>query len=827
MRFSAGIGRGTLRAVWWSLALAGCASSAPLSTEDSATRAAPAATPTPGEQARPIAVEEGAAFDAGGGATKPRSDVSLAAVKPGRSATVPTNLAVSRGTAYALHGDRVRAIDLASGATRWISGPGFDRNRAPLVGGDLMIVLSEDYKEAVALRTRDGSRAYTLRGVVPAGVIDGILYAQHGRNFAAYELSGGKRLWETPGGGGLSGKPAIVGTMLLQLYYDSGAITVGDLYAFDVRTGHVRWMARSNVEPLGVVGRNVYVDSTWQPMQLENYVPLTVSRIDTASGNGIDTWTYTPDPERHAHPPPGDGPGRATSRRVAGGFVYLLVRGSWYRYAADTEPSKADPVRLDGIDDILAWFGNGALLVVGHGELAVARETGGRIVLHRIAAARGYSKAFARDDGTQYVVDADALYAVARDGNTVRALGGVPCGGDVTDIVSSGTDVAVVCSPRTSTGPDRIVAFSDPVAPVHVRVSRPRPQPAPPARFVSRVQIFSIPPRPSRFSHQWWLHQIAPLPDGGAVFTLDPGTADAPFAIGRANAHGRVDVTPLGTNENLIVPDDVVADRHGTVWFNDAGAPRVGSLARSGRIAWHLPGEARELPAATPTAVPTPSPAAANDRLPMSGPNGGPPMARPRGIGIRLAIGPDGEAWFARTHPARIIGRVDGSASFATPDDVGDILRLRGDRHGFWYAARSGYGHVTTDGRFSRPPLPPLPPEAYDRPVLAPGADGTAWFATGTSIVHANAHAVLMRTKLPNITVGATAAAVGCDGALYVAESVPQIARIAPNGQIDEFPIDVFGIDGITVGSDCRLWFGAGSNAPEQQIGTLELRPRH
>jgi hypothetical protein len=110
------------------------------------------------------------------------------------------------------------------------------------------------------------------------------------------------------------------------------------------------------------------------------------------------------------------------------------VRGTWYRYAADTEPSKADPVRLAGIDDILAWFANGALLVVGHFELAVARETGGRIVLHRIAAARGYSKAFARDDGTQYVVGADALYAVAPDGNTVRALGAVPCGGDVTDV---------------------------------------------------------------------------------------------------------------------------------------------------------------------------------------------------------------------------------------------------------------------------------------------------------------------------------------------------------------------------------------------------------
>jgi streptogramin lyase len=797
-----------------SLTLASCASSAQLSAAAGfAPRAAPVATATPGEHARPIALEEGSALDAAGGATKPRSDVSIPAVTSGRVPD-PANVGVSRGTAYLLQGDRVRAIDLASGATRWTSAPGFGANGAPAVADRLVIVLTANSNDTVALRTRDGGRAYTLRGVSASGIVDGILYARHGRNFAAYDVSDGKRLWETPGGGGgLFGKPAVIGTTLLQLFFDSGAITVGDLYGFDVRTGHAHWVRRSNVEPLGVQGRNLYVDSTWFPSQLDNYVPLTVSRIDTASGDVLDTYTYTPDPDRHAHPPSVEGPGRATASHVTGGFVYLLVRGSWYRYAADTDPARADATRLDGIDDILAWFGNGTLLVIAHDELAVARDTGGRIVLQRIAAVRGYSKAFARGDGTQYVVDADTLFAVAPDATAVRRLGAVPCGGEVAEIVAADNDVAVVCSGRT--GSDRIVAFTDPLAPVRAPASQARPQAAPPARFLSRVRIFSIPPRPDRSSHQWWLHAITPLPDGGVAFTLDPGTSDAVFAIGRANAQGRIDVTMLGTSDHVIVPDDVVADRHGKVWFNDAGAPAVASLDRSGRIAWHVPGEARELPAAISSVAPSPA-----------GMRGGPPRARPRGLGVRLAIGPDGEAWFARTHPARIIARVDGSASFRTPDDLGDIFRLRGDPRGFWYTARSGAGQVTPDGRFSRLPLAPMSPAGYHQRILAPGANRTVWLAAGPNVVHANDHAILLRTTLPNATVGATAAVAGCDGALYVAETVPQIARITPNGQIDEFPIDVFGIDGITVGSDCRLWFAAGSNAPKQQVGTLELRPR-
>ena len=648
----------------------------------------------------------------------------------------------------------------------------------------------------IALRRSDGHRAYTLPGVVGANVLDEVVYAKQRNRYVAYDARSGRAIWATLGGGqGLSGTPFLIGTTLLQPFSDSGAIIVGNLYAFDVRTGHVRWVQRSQGAPLGIVGDTIYVDGTWFPAQLDYYVPLTVARIDTSRGAILDGQTYRPEPDRNAHPA-GDNPGTASAARVAAGYVYLQVRGMWYRYDADRAPIDAHPSRLDDIAEILDWFDDGALLVVARGELAIARPAQSGLELHRIAAATPHSAAVRRIDGTRYVVAAGELYAIDRSGERVRRIGAVPCA-TVDGLEAWDAHVTVLCIAPGATW--RAIGFDD-IAPARVTAASPVPRPvqATPPRFIAHAQAFAVPPAgPEPFNRQWWIGPAASLPGGGLVFVATRGSRTLPGALGRVTAQGAVTMTQL-PGDPSVSPDDVVVDRSGAVWINDTRSASVSQVASDGTLATHMVGD--------------PSPRTGRNR-PSSG--------------IRLAIGPDGEVWYARSHPTREIGRLDGGTHFAIPDDVGDVVRLRGDKTGFWFVASSGIGRVDVKGRFTLLlAASQISPAilASRQAVIAPAGDGTAWIAIGTRIVHASARGVLRDLALPNVTLTVRAAAVGCDGALYVAEPVPQIARIAPDGRIDEMPIDL-SIDGIVTGADCRIWFTGGSNEPRQEVGTLTFTP--
>jgi hypothetical protein len=132
---------------------------------------------------------------------------------------------------------------------------------------------------------------------------------------------------------------------------------------------------------------------------------------------------------------------------------------------------------------------------------------------------------------------------------------------------------------------------------------------------------------------------------------------------------------------------------------------------------------------------------------------------------------------------------------------------------------------MTTGGVFSRIPFSVTSPPSST--TFTPGADATMWIVDSRGVLtQIGAHGVVRTVTLPNATDRAVAMTTGCDGALYVAESVPQIARIATDGRIEEYPLDVFSVDGITRAPDCSLWFTAGSNAPDQQIGRPTLLRR-
>lgn len=343
---------------------------------------------TSGEATEPLALRDGEALPVAAPNGPPAFETPLRV-----GSRDLEHLAIADGVAYAPAGDRVEAIDLATGRTLWRSARGLRPQYPPIAVGKTVVFVADKTTGAntgktVALRRADGRRSYVI-AVRVAGVVNGFVYGKHEAAYVAADEPDGHEVWSTLGGvQAIQGARKLVGTVLLQQSFDSGAILVGSLYALDVRNGRARWARQSNRPPLGFAGGTVYLDSTWFPMQLDNYVPLSVSHVDIATGNVLSAQTHAPDPDRNARSP-NENPGRAEAARVAGGYVYLRVRGMWYRYRADLALAAAHPSRLEGVDEILDWFEGGALLVAAHGVLAVARPVNDALVLHRFAGAAG------------------------------------------------------------------------------------------------------------------------------------------------------------------------------------------------------------------------------------------------------------------------------------------------------------------------------------------------------------------------------------------------------------------------------------------------------
>jgi hypothetical protein len=720
------------------------------------------------------------------------------------------------GVAYYLTGTSqdgvVHALDLAAGAERWRAGGlssfGAAASSALLFAGRAQAV---GQNVTVALDARTGRVVATLPGVGGGHVLDGYYYAYRysgrGTAFGAFDGTSGREMWESLGAGGIGGSPTVIGTTLLQSFSESGAITVNAMHGFDVVTGRERWAAGYGPAPLGAAGNLVYLDSTWFPMQLDFYFPLAVTTLDVTTGRALHEYGYKPDPGRN-WPRKENTPFGATGSHVAGGFVYLQVAGAWYRYDADRPPAEAHPVRLDGVDDIAAWFDGGAMLVSSRGETAVAHSTSERITLDRLGDGVPRSRVAVRADGRRYAVVGDALYAFDSHGEHPRRLGAVACG-SLDDLVLWEAHVAVVCA-AGSGGARRELLFDD--VPVRAVAVAPHPEPTAAPAFALRVVQYPVPPAgPTPIDRQWWPSAIAAGPGGTLAIALNSGSGiDRPSGIGRIDAQGHVAVSML-TGDRAPRPGEVAVDAHGTAWFNDEGSANVLSIDRGGATHAVLIGVP---PSAEAAAEATPAPRRARRR-------------RFRGA-IRLAIGFDGEAWFARSQPTRTIGRVDGTVHVDVPDDMGDVVALRGAPDGLWFATANALGFVTPSGTLSRVALPDgFPARVYPGPRLAVAPDGTVWVGGVQAVAHADRHGVLRVVRLPNASSRLSALTVGCDGTVYAADALgAQVARITPDGALNEYATGLFSIDGLATSSNCRIWFVGGSNAPTQQVGRFAFVAR-
>jgi outer membrane protein assembly factor BamB len=762
---------------------------------------APAFTPSPGETTHPLPMTTGTPLAITGHAAAPRSDVRL----PG------TFISLAADTAFVeTNDDRLHAVDLTTGHDRWTMA--MKPPWVPLTASaDRVFVTGSTWPQrpsVLVVDLRTGRTVATLAGAQQEGrVLGGTFYTKTDRGFAAYDAASGSARWVSAGGGqGLEGSPMQVGRLLLQDFADSGAILHDDLYAFDVRTGDARYVVGgAHIE--GMAPRVIYVEDTWMH---GDYRALALSTVRIADGAKLHEFDYAPDPAQHL--PLYTGMWTGENIAAANGFVYFTLADTQYRYVADRDPADANPSRIEGIK-IPTVFTGDAVLVSAPSYVAVARSLPDHLELHGLANSPLRAPVAHRPDGTRLIVAGDTLFALSPAGDAAHALGHVTCP-DPNNVFAWLRHVAVQCGSTDKGAPQRILVYADDVVALATPEPLATPAIAAPPHFTAKLIVHPL-DAPTTYPPQWDVAAIAAAPDGSVVVALQhTGAGPVTATFRRIAPDGTATDIPLPTDAAPYGPPSLIADATGRLWYTDRANP---GLVRS----YDAHDGARTYAIAP------------NDNSVPIVPDGTPyqqrPRRFPRSIPVRIALGPDGAIWFARSHPKPELGHVTGGSTYAIPTKDGSAFELIATKNALWYLTPTAVGRMTPDGTFSSHPLPePFLQRiyAYPQTFIVPGPNDTIWLIGHATLAQLDATHIIRTLTLANATVSITTATTACDGTLYAGETTQQLARIDNHG-LTEFPVETAWIEPKLHDTRCHLWYTNPYTLRNQGLGELQITPTH
>jgi streptogramin lyase len=206
------------------------------------------------------------------------------------------------------------------------------------------------------------------------------------------------------------------------------------------------------------------------------------------------------------------------------------------------------------------------------------------------------------------------------------------------------------------------------------------------------------------------------------------------------------------------------------------------------------------------------------------------PNTQPSSSLQAIAMGPDGNLWFAAYDAIGRITPSDEVTQFPAPSGVHPYGIASGPDGNMWFIGSGAIGNITPTGQITE--FPPLGDGRRPREIAA-GPDGNMWF---TETVGGNVGGVIGRitpagqvTQFP-IGIGGNGIAAGADGNVWLAAG-NTIGRITPAGNVTEFALPgeagsgllspgYHGAQEITQGPDGSLWFTDNLGCPGPCPGT-------
>jgi virginiamycin B lyase len=203
-----------------------------------------------------------------------------------------------------------------------------------------------------------------------------------------------------------------------------------------------------------------------------------------------------------------------------------------------------------------------------------------------------------------------------------------------------------------------------------------------------------------------------------------------------------------------------------------------------------------------------------------------------------ITEGPDRNLWFLLTkgQPGRTIGEMELNAVLSRITPSGEISEfplpepsnpygevpfsiIGGPQDKVWYLRRDRLGSVTTSGQVSESEI--SGPDTGGQMTIGPG--NNIWFTRSISVSPINtfprSNAIVRVTPTGEQTafplpsdadLGLAGIATAQDGAVWFAETFARrIGRVAPDGQVSEYPVPFAPTGGIAQTADGTLWFAS------------------
>ncbi|SEO76187.1 PQQ-binding-like beta-propeller repeat protein [Paenibacillus sp. OV219] len=278
-------------------------------------------------------------------------------------------LAVANGNLYYVAGGVLHARSAKTGKQLWTYGSKLKPGSAVVVNGSIYVSGQTDNSIYRVDAAGKGKRVYQLAkgSTLTSFSIDGTtLYLSTWTGLSSVNLTTGKENWRST----QVNSPSIelkVGNKLLIPAVESGAITVGTLYAIDSQTGRTIWrLSGSHSQLLKAEGTKLYMVDDWPKTDSSKYVS-DIDVIDANTGSIISSKSFVPIKE--GLDPLGQYPNDVT---MVGDNIYVSTRDNeLYQYHFNADQAT---VRPSVLNDNGQWiFGpyNGKLFYLNSDNIGI------------------------------------------------------------------------------------------------------------------------------------------------------------------------------------------------------------------------------------------------------------------------------------------------------------------------------------------------------------------------------------------------------------------------------------------------------------------------